>query len=113
MKRENVDIKGQSNGVKVVYPLKQGLKLQKKNKLGGNKNGKSSISIKTRIETIVVPPLVRTMMEGKSSISIKTRIETIHASIELVKTRKVKVVYPLKQGLKHYIYRIYNRVINM
>jgi len=40
------------------------------------------------------------MMEGKSSISIKTRIETIHASIELVKTRKVKVVYPLKQGLK-------------
>ena len=27
LKRENVDIKGQSNGVKVVYPLKQGLKL--------------------------------------------------------------------------------------
>ena len=87
---------------------------------------KSSISIKTRIETCkstillpyllfwvkVVYPLKQGLKqlikwgvkkikgEGKSSISIKTRIETFTESFYIKSKIKVKVVYPLKQGLK-------------
>ena len=64
---------------------------------------KSSISIKTRIETVRNDCTnSRFLIVGKSSISIKTRIETRNTNQCYSSHLQVKVVYPLKQGLKHH-----------
>ena len=56
---------------------------------GGEKNGWSSVSIKTRIET-VTGRVERGVVKGWSSVSIKTRIETYLSGFILLNTISLK-----------------------
>ena len=65
-------------------------------------NCKNSESIKTRIETLVFFQILSLHLGGKNSESIKTRIETFVQIPPLLLSSFVRIVNPLKQGLRRF-----------
>ena len=63
------------------------------------------LSIKTRIETLVQGTMFGIEVKIYILLSIKTRIETYPVSTNDVIQRLFISYYPLKQGLKHSIFR--------
>ena len=88
--------------VRVILPLKQGLRRNAFFSQGTFNDCQSDTSIKTRIKTDYIIYCYTLFESCQSDTSIKTRIKTRLMFLNLVFNSSVRVILPLKQGLRQF-----------